>query len=109
VGLKLFFFPGSGASNNQVIRWTAAAGCIAAGESASGPTSGSPQNIDKTVTNATTGVMAIASLSSMTMSRCAAGDLVYLTIARAGDATQDTLAGSAYLLSAEVQMLLNLQ
>jgi hypothetical protein len=45
----------------------------------------------------------------MTMNSCAAGDLVYLKIARAGDATEDTLAGSAHLLSAEVQMLLSLQ
>jgi hypothetical protein len=109
VGLKLFFFPGSGGSNNQVVRWTAAADCIAASEAANDHTYSSAQNIDKTVTNATAGVMAIATLSSMTMNSCAAGDLVYLKIARAGDATEDTLAGSAHLLSAEVQMLLSLQ
>jgi hypothetical protein len=109
VGLKLFFFPGSGGANNQVVRWTVAADCIAAGGTANDHTYSSAQNIDKSVTNVTAGVMAIATLSPLTMNSCAAGSLVYLKIARAGDATQDTLAASTSLLSAEVQMLLSLQ
>ena len=109
VGLKLFFFPGSGGTNGQVIRWTATADCIAAGGAASNHTYSSAQIIDKTVTDATTGVMAVATVSPMTMHSCAAGNLVYLKIARAGDATEDTLGGNAHLLSAEVQMLLSLQ
>jgi hypothetical protein len=108
VSLKSFFFPTTGGSNGQVIRFAASAYCVGAGEDAYGLTFSSVQNIDTTLSDATESKLRIATLASLTMNGCSAGEFVHVLVERLGSDAADTLTATARMLNVELRMLVNL-
>lgn len=96
---KFIWFSGSTSTNG--VTWTLATVCVADTEDVVAPTLNSTQTVSK-ANNATANTQNSASISSVTTTGCAAGEVMTLRIGRDPTDGGDTLAATASLIGIEL-------
>jgi len=99
--VQFIWFSGSTSTNSVV--WTLATACIADAEDLLAPTFNAVQTVAD-ANNATANTRNSASIASITVTGCAAGETLFARIGRDPTNASDTLAATAALLDLEITM-----
>lgn len=96
--MRVWFWPGSGASASQVVKLSTESGCLGNGDNgAGGLTFNTADTPGITITSATVGAITVGSFN-LTMTGCAANEKLVVRFARLGSDAADTMAARMDLL-----------